>query len=629
MIRSVGGALLLSLWICATSLATPFIEPIGILGNSGGVGRWLVRVGDLPFDQCATGVAADDEFTLWLSGGDAINRIGLDGRLVERFPLEPKGSFVNSRTFAVSGSTLYFIGQLPDGQTTLFSLPMKGSEGRAARPLALRLPNRKRDYMPYCLAPQPFQGQLVISCEPQEFADERIGVYFINPNTDPPFIRLAFSIPGSSPYGIAVDEGQGIFYIGGYFGWFVGGETHPNVHAIMAVRVDGVPLEGFPVACPKTPAIPTQFRGMISLAGGALWDTAWYGFLARLDLGGRGAPGRVVEWHHEIGYPTQVICLGEKGDRQLLAITTAMPDALYLAHWDKGAQQLIIVRRIGCLPVIASLGLSEDGWVTVGTMRTQLWWRWEDAADAPPRKAELHIATTPGFFNDNRFFSFAAQYRLDDLKKCSPVPAVFTSRVGDRNEAQRLGEPVPIRRPTGLTVQIEPGESEATLYVSDTEAKQIWKTRLWLPDMRPDPKGWQPIRIEGEPLLAPTDLVALADGRLLLADEGRILLLMPKGNALQVVQRFDRWGEGAGERFGKQLRIAVDGPWLLVSDTQRHRIIWLDWTEWKVLAMFGRTDEAGDDPWHLNEPTLVAIRGTKAIVADSGNQRLLRLRLAP
>jgi len=635
-------------WVLAVALTMPCcaqaaaIRAVGALGNSGEAGASLVRVAPLPFDQCASGVALDADWTLWVSGGRAINRIGLDGRLIDRFPLEPEGSLVDSKTFAVLNDVLYFLGRLAGGETTLFALPMKAQvKQQAARPLSLRLPERKRDSVPYCLAAQPLNERLVIAAEPKEFADDRIGVYLLSPASDSPAPpKPDFTLPGSYPQGIAVDAQRGVIYLGGFFGLFVGGDTHENVYALTAVRPDGSPLShAFPVACPKTPALPTQFRGVISLAGGALWDTAWYGFLARLDLQGRAAPGRVVEWHHELGYPTQVLGIGDErmggpepdgGYRSdLLCLTTAMPDAFYLARWDQGQRRLTFVRRLGCLPVISSLGLSQDGWVTVATERTQLWWHWDDAPDAPPRKAELHLAVTPGFFQDDRFFALAAQYRLDDLQKRTPVATMFTPGLGDRNEARRVGEPVPMKQPVGLSVQITPGQPNATVFVTDAASARIWRTGFWLPDLRPQDSKWQPVPVAGDALRSPADIVALADGRLLVADEGRIVLLAPQEEEYRVAAELGHWGQGPQERFGQRLRFAVDGPWMLVSDAERDRVVWLDWTQGQFLAQFGETDKPGDDARHLSSPAFVALQGTRAVVADAGNQRVVKLRLEP
>jgi len=616
-----------------TLLASPAFAasllPAGVLGNSGESGQSLLLASRS--SGLSSGVAVDGDLTLWLSGGDAVNRVALDGRLIERFPLGPPGSLIDSRTFAVVGDTLCFLGRLPSGERRLFALPMAGEPNRAASALPIKLPERSRDWMPHILAPQSLDGRLVLVAEPKGL-DGQLGVYLISPDDPGTDLQPAFTLPGQYPGGVAVDVERRIIYVGASFGLFVGGETHSDVYAITAVTPDGQPVSAdFPVACTKTPAIPTEFRGFISLAGGALWDAAWYGFLARLDLQGRGAPGRIIQWHHDLGYPTQIAGIAPElgSPRQLLCLTTAGPDASYLAHWETSTEQLSLVRRLGCVPTIASLGLSADGWVTVGTARTQLWWPWEAGPDAPPEKAELHIAVTPVHWEPDRCFAFAAQYNLDDLEKRNPVGTIFSPRAGDRNEARRVTDPIPFKHPVGLSVAAKPGDPNSTLYVTDGDAKQLQRTSMWLPELKPDNAKWEPAPITGVDLSSPTDVVALTDGRLLLADASRILLLEPGESAFTVAHTFERWGDAPAERLGPSLRFAVDGPWLLVSDTQRHRVVWVDWTSWTVLAQFGATDAPGSDRAHLNSPTLVALSGAKAVVADTGNQRAVKLELLP
>lgn len=614
-------------------LALPALAPaatiraVGVLGNSGQAGARLIRVGEFPYDAARSGVTIDGDSTLWVSGGDRVNRVGLDGRLVESFPLEPKSATVDSRTFAMLHGTLYFLGRLPGSKTALFSLPMK--TGAAARPAPVKLPQRRRRNLPWCLAPQPLDGRLLLATEPKDA--EGTVVYALDPGK--PSLEPLFRLDATHPHGLAADTERRVVYVGANFGLFVGGITHSQVYAITCVRPDGTPLsDAFPVPCLKTPATPTQFRGVLSLAGGALWDTAWYGFIARLGLDARGDPGRIAEWHHELHYPTQILGVpGVEPPRPVdpLLIATPMPDAVYFATWQRGERRLRLVRRIGALPVIASLGLSPDGWVTVGTARSQLWWRWEARADAAPHKAQLHIALTPLVFHNGRAFAIAAQYNLGNRRKRPLMPTIFSPRPGGRNEARRVGDSPPMKEPVGLAVAPQPGENAAPLFVSDPATRQIWAAELWLPNLRTTGKGWKPITIEGTELKAPTDLAALADGRLLLAEGGRLLMLEPAGETYKMAWELARWGDGPGERFGPRLRMAIDGPWLLVSDTVRHRVVWLDWRRRAVLGQLGHTDAAGADPSHLASPTLVALRGTRALVADAGNQRVLKLVVEP
>jgi hypothetical protein len=136
------------------------------------------------------------------------------------------------------------------------------------------------------------------------------------------------------------------------------------------------------------------------------------------------------------------------------------------------------------------------------------------------------------------------------------------------------------------------------------------------------------MKVQGTNLRAPTDIAALTAGRLIIADEGRLVMLAPNGDGYRVAGEF-RWGETERKRLGKRLHFAVDGSWMLLSDTERHRVLWLDWVEWRVLAVWGKTGKVGDELWYLHSPTFVALRGTKALVANSGKQRVPKLQLTP
>jgi hypothetical protein len=137
------------------------------------------------------------------------------------------------------------------------------------------------------------------------------------------------------------------------------------------------------------------------------------------------------------------------------------------------------------------------------------------------------------------------------------------------------------------------------------------------------------VPVTGGVFSAPTDVVALTDGRLLVADRGRVAMLQPQGDGFAREWEWSSWGPGADARLGARLRMAADGPWLLVADTDRHRVVWLDWTKRVALGQLGETDRAGADLAHLDGPTLVSLRGARAVVGDAGNQRIVKVALAP
>ena len=48
-----------------------------------------------------------------------------------------------------------------------------------------------------------------------------------------------------------------------------------------------------------------------------------------------------------------------------------------------------------------------------------------------------------------------------------------------------------------------------------------------------------------------------------------------------------------------------------------------------LLGQFGRTDKPATDLTGLSGPGVIAARGGRAVVFDSGNQRLVKLKLGP
>lgn len=623
--RRVLSLLLLSFVASAWSAA---IVPVGVLGNSGEFGATLLRAQGFDPAHAASGVAMDGDATLWVSAGDSIVQEGLDGRLIERFSLHPPGSSVDSSAFAVLDGNLYFLGWLPKRVRAVFSLPMHS--GASANALALKLPEQKHPNRPARLSGQAWLGQLLLAADIKGAQEPAIAIYRLDPGATT--LTQAFRLPGEGPESVVVDAAHARIYVGGRV--VKGSDGYSPGVAALKFADAGFTID-FVAASIPLPATPSWFNGRVSFTAGAFWDVSEpYGFVARLNREFQGAPGVVGRWLHELDQTTQIIGLSSAdttpGQPQPLLIATNVPDACYLAEWDAQENQFRLTRRFGSLPRIASLGLSDQGWVTVGTAHTQLWWRWDDDASAPPRMGDMSVAATSGFFQGDRFFAFGAIKDLSELERGTPVPLVFAPVRIAANSAARptQGQPLgPIKRPVGVGVQLTAGKQTATLFVVDGAAKGLYRAPIFLPDMRVDPARIEAVAM-GQILRTPTDVVPLADGRLLLADEGRVLLLKPRDQGFGIEWEWDN-KDGAGGVLGKTVRMAAHGDWLLVSDTERHRVLWVDWQQRKVLAQFGETDKAGDDTRHLNGPTFVALQATRGVIADAGNQRILRVELRP
>ncbi len=597
------------------------LDYAGVLGNSGVSGATLVHA-DVSLKAqdgggLTSGVYLDRDMCVWLSGGDAVNRLTFDGRLVHRFPLDPPGSRIDSTAFAVLDGVLYALGHSPKKvgeRVVLFALPM---DGAATGKIVMEgFPTYRG-----ALCPTPWQGKLLFG---YALDDNTVHVETFDPKT----AKRAplFTLPGSEMSGLAIDPDGPSLLVGGYFGKYVGADMHqPYVHEIMKVDWNGKIL--WRKECLETPANPTQFRGVVSYAGGALWDTAWYGFFARLDRTGVSAPGKIMSWDVRAPFVSQVLDVhqgtallppagvGEAFDPLLLAMH--LPDQAYLAAWDADAQEITLQQRYGSLPELDNVYLSPDGWVFTGAH----WWRFDDAPNAAPAYANFVSAPmTPGAFHGD----WVCMLRAD---KQASVPCVARPALGRESAQYAWGHTAPFTQARGFAVS-NPAAPVVWGYASDAATHRLWRARMYLLDWVPQGDSWKPLTIDGDAPANPGDVAVLPDGGLVVADGDAVVWLQPAGQAWHVARRLTAWGDAPDQHFGAHLRLAADGNNLLVSDTDRQRVVLLDATTGRPTWRYGSTDVAGAGDGQLNAPGAVAIAGNRAIVADTGNQRVVKFTLA-
>jgi hypothetical protein len=299
-----------------------------------------------------------------------------------------------------------------------------------------------------------------------------------------------------------------------------------------------------------------------------------------------------------------------------LLLANHSPENTCLAVWNDDVRELQLRQRYGSLPKIASVDLSSDGWANVGTDGIQLWWRFDDAANAPPRFANHSAAGTSGAFRGEWLSRLTGSERV--------LPVVSRPALG-RESAQPAHEQVaPFKDALGFAA-VSAADGRSLAYATDNREKRIWRStmdgRTWAPV-----KSWKPLTIDGGNVTAPGDLAVLPDGALVMTDGGALVRLEPVGaDALRVAARLEKWGDRPDQHFGARLRLAGDGARLLVSDTDRHRVLLLDAARLAVLAQFGTIDAAGPETDQFANPGPVALAGTRALVADPGNQRVVKL----
>jgi len=607
----------------AGGLRAESLEYAGVLGNSGIEGAELVRVNTglkgRDGGGLRSGVALDRDARVWLSGGEAFNCLDLEGRLLKRFPLQPAGSRIDTSGFALLDGVLYGFGHLPkaDPKTgsdvVLFALPPGGAPSAEAVASFPEYPSHRAGV----LCPTPHDGKLLYAYAEEKEKRIVIGAYDSKTKER---IRL-MEIPGDYPSALAIDPDGQALYLGGYFGKYIGANIHqPRACEIVKLTWDGKEL--WRRVCLETPAEPTQFRGVVSVAGDAVWDAAWYGFLARFDRNGKTAPGKVASWDIRIPSVTQIVDV--RGSLDLLApkgvavamdpllLSTSLPGNAYFANWDDQAGVLQLDKRYGSLPELGNIHLSPDGWVNAGG----LWWRFDDAANAAPRFANHTAATSPGAWRGEWISAMTTGERT--------IPVVGRPAFGRESAQSSQDAPAPFTQVKGFAVAKSGDPAKTPAYATDGKTNKIWRTtmepRLWAPR-----KEWK--ELAANSITAPGDIAVLDDGSLIVVDGPSIVRLEVSGDALRETARLTQWGQGTGEKFGQTLRLTADGKRLLVSDTDRQRVLLFDAASFKPLAAFGATDQAGSGANQFDHPGSVALSGERAIVADVNNQRIVKLRV--
>jgi len=601
----------------AVFAAARHLECTGCLGNSGQAGAELVRLLPSLYGEFPSGIAVDEGPTFWVGAGDALLWLGLDGHVIERAPLPRPDLRVDSPSFAKVDNTLYFTARAPGRELLLCRLPLAARPHQTAQ-VEFKAPADWPRPAEFRIAAEPFEQSLLIGARS---GAGKVGLYRFD--AEYRTLNQLFTIPGERIESIVYDPSRKAIAVGGILRMPAGMATAARVF-----DVTGKPLSGDTPRPALAPAAEVLgFKSRLSHAGGALWDVSINGGLARLDMDTRGHPGVVMRYFHSLGDVMQVAELFPKqGGQSPLLLSTRHGDTIHLATWNE-AEGFRLLRRFGALPNIMSLGLNADGLVTVSTANSLLWWNWNDSSTTPPFKGDMHSATTTGFFLGDTFVALAAPYA--NWRSPKPWLVRFDPKLFGRNDSPRYEIPIPARQPSGLCRQRLALSREGWLYLTDGASNQVWRLRVAQEDVRPLSTNWTQLPVLGSELRAPTDLAVLSENRLLLADAGRVSLLVNEGNQLRVIWQTDGQQQ-TGSPFGQLLHISADHSSLVVSDAARHRVLLFGLPSMidnlpTFEAQFGETDKAADDAQHLNAPSFISLSGERLVVADSGNQRVLKV----
>ncbi|MHC4505189.1 MAG: NHL repeat-containing protein [Planctomycetota bacterium] len=563
--------------LASASGSAATIRSAGILANSGESGSSLVRFG--PKGASGMGVVFDRYGTLWDRGGEGrLNRYALDGRLVAHYAI-PRGNDRNRDRITIAGDTVVVrVGG------RLHKIGVDARSGSSAKELGIE-----------AIVSAGSRGERV-AC-----VDKERRLFLLDPasgeRTD------VCTLPFEPGEGLDLD-GDGNIYVT---------DRHRELHKISGGRdvTDG---------WPKKP--PGERPQVIEVAGQRHWyGHAWHGTIKRFDADLRPDPG-VVQGGASgsfIGHlPQNSELTNGRGMAHVagrLYAVSGLGGIMHLLEWKPGTRKMQIVRRIGSLPRLPGVGLDRDGRVFV----VNGMYEWNDGPDAPQRFGMTADVCGQAVMlpNDNIVapgVQYGNQPRVMYGRLTTEVRQSGHGKVNLSRDIQKRGCGTTVYKTGGrLVVLFVSREGDALLEQIDSGGKHVRSIgKVAIATLSPV-RAW-------------TTLAMKDPGTLLAAGDGHLIEFAPEGANWRETRRFNRAG-GDDRQWGPRIDIAADSGRLWVSDTERHRVLCLDLTSGRHLATFGKTDAAGTGLDELSLPMAIAARGRRAVVFDSGNQRLVKLEL--
>ncbi|PTY01583.1 hypothetical protein DB346_12640 [Verrucomicrobia bacterium LW23] len=580
----------------------------GVLGNSGEQGATLVRQLDKPAP--GFGVTYDRFGTLWDRGGSShINRYSPDGRLLATYPFPTQGKKGSRGGNTAVGTSTVLIGDtlMIKYEGRLYTLPVTAPAGTEPSPMEVEAS---------LLSPSSHNGWAVAALDGEIFLVNTAGEKKPVTTVKTRLFDVEITETGAI-YARYMDEAP---------------STTHRVH-----RIDA--------------AAPADARGPWPRLGNRMqWfpgrdgqEGKWFaheghGTIRRFNADFKPDPGVVlggasgsfigyVPGDHELDSGIGMARLGEN-----LFAVSGRTGMVFLLEWQPDNRRMEIVRRIGAIPDCSAVAINREGKVYCNGG----YWLWTDGPDVPLNHSRpiqddlIGAATTP---DDTTILIHAG-------KKEGSVHLTKMNGPADRNKA-------PVIPKDAVAGTVAPAGKRHMVFAVNATGRGVAFGVTGRGEMQGKPSDVELQTVPGAaPLTKLSTLTALPDGRLLGTDNGAIIEFALPAGALDAkgtgpaegaaliyteARRWSTWTADAGgdASFGASLRTAFSKGRLWVSDTEKNRVLCFalsDKGEPTLVATFG-TGKPGDDLASATRPEAIAAFGDRAVVHDSGNQRLLKLEI--
>ena len=545
----------------------------GVLGNSGEQGATLLKRLEGPNSRAiGMGVVCDKNGALWdRTTSGVLSRLAPDGRILGQYSL-PQDYEHDLDHLTLVGNDLVIL----LAGAGLFTLPIDAAPGSAVRPLNVAgiraISSGAHDGK---LAALDKTGRLLL-LRVADGSVEPIG-----------------SVPDAFTLEMAPD---GAIYI------------PRNWRLFKYVQGREVMDDGWPRKITAA-----------QLVGGNWFNYTYHNTVVRYSADFQPAPGVVLggasgsflgflEGNNEAYLPRGLALLAP--DLYAMSATSGI---LHIVRWLPEKKRFEIVRRIGSMASCGGLALDRAGNVRCGLGC----WRWDDLPDAPQRFSSDWL-NGPAMTGNDNLISFVQHGHVNSVIRWGPVnsiPTLRTSRFVPRIDVlDKLAGAATYRR----------GNDYSVLALNPSGKGQIFRIG---PNGEFAAVGPRAALQAKTPVKEWTALARRDDALLLAAADGRVFELVPDGDNWKETRAWSSWGAKKEQKFGSRIALAADDKRLWVADQERHRVLCFSSDGKKLLASFGQTDRPGDDLEHLNAPTAIAARGDRAVVYDSANQRLMKLRI--